>query len=126
MHSGGEKTQSDEAWVDSKRHIPEKTCRKIIGHVLEIAILVAMNTHLYEFNGQIYRQASGGPIGMRFTACLAAVIMKLWDTAWVELMSREGFDIKMYARYVDDSRNMVRPLREGWRWVNGGFKYREE
>ena len=81
---GGEKTQSQEAWMDSKRQIPASTKKRIIGYVLEIAVLTAMNTHLYVFNGQIYRQRIGGPIGMLFTACLAAVIMKLWDQAWLE------------------------------------------
>ena len=64
---------------------------------------------------------------MRFTACLAAVIMKLWDQAWLESMSHEGLEIGLYVRYVDDSRNMLRPLSPGWRWSKGiGFVYNEQ
>ena len=42
---GGEKSQSD---------LPETVGKKIIGYVLEVAVVVAMNTHLYEFDGRIY------------------------------------------------------------------------
>ena len=122
---GGEKTQSEGAWRDKIIPIPEAVGKKIMGYVLEVAVLVAMNTHLYEFNGQVYLQQVGGPIGMRFTACLAAVLMKLWDAAWLGSMEKEGLDIDLYMRYVDDSRNMLRPLAPGWRWDNG-FKFREE
>ena len=37
-------------------------------------------------------------IGMKFTAYLAAVIMKLWDEAWQDLMSREGIKSLVYTR----------------------------
>ena len=63
---------------------------------------------------------------MRFTACLAAVIMKLLDMAWLEKMDNEGLDIALYVRYVDDSRNMLKPLTPGLRWQTGnGFVYED-
>ena len=112
----GEKTQLSKAWSDTKREVPKQLRWKIISHVLEIAVLVAMNTHLYEFDGKIYRQRVGGPIGMRFTACLAPVIMMLLDLAWLKSMKMEGITIDLYVQYVDDSWNMLRPLNPGWRW----------
>ena len=52
--------------------------------------------------------------------------MKLWDSAWLKSMSREGLEIGLYVRYVDDSRNMLRPLTPGWRWSKStGFVYKE-
>ena len=51
--------------------------------------------------------------------------MKLWDAAWMESMDNEGVQIDLYVRYVDDSRNMLRPLAPGWRW-NDGFDYKQE
>ena len=41
----GEKSQPD---------LPETVGKKIIGYVLEVAVVGAMNTHLYEFDGRIY------------------------------------------------------------------------
>ena len=29
----------------------------------------------------------------------------------------------MYARYIDDGRSFLYPIRKGWRWVEGGMQY---
>ena len=64
---------------------------------------------------------------MRFTACLAPVIMKLWDLAWLKSMNMEGITIDLYVRFVDDSRIMLRPLNPGWRWCKGmGFMFQKD
>ena len=63
-----------------------------------------------------------GPIGMSFTVCLAAVLMKLWDIAWLDSMENESLQVDLYSRYVDDSRNLLHPLVPGWRWDNGQRK----
>ena len=78
--------------------------KRIIGRVVETAVIVAMSTHLYSFGGDVYIQSSGGPIGMRSTASLAAVVMKKWDMRWKELMAREGIILDLMLRYVDDCR----------------------
>ena len=78
---GGEKSREDEMWRDSLREPTDFEKEKIVAHVIEIAVLVAMSNHLYTFGGNTYIQASGGPIGMRATASLANVIMKVWDVA---------------------------------------------
>ena len=42
-------------------------------------------------------------------------------------MSPEGLEIGLHVRYVDDSRNMLRPLSPGLRWSKGkGFVYNEQ
>ena len=43
---GGEKNQSEGAWRDKDILIPEAIEKKMIGYVLEVAVLVAINTHL--------------------------------------------------------------------------------
>ena len=90
-----------------KRTIPERICKLVVGYVLEISVLVAINIHLYELDGKVYLQQIGGPIGMRFTAYLTVDFMNLWDMAWMESMETEGLLIEMYMRYVDDSWNML-------------------
>ena len=57
---------------------------------------------------------------------LAALVMKLWDVAWLQLLKKEMIGVLLYCRYVDDCRNFVRPLLEGWRWVDGSFKFSKE
>ena len=40
----------------------------VVARVIELATLVAMNTHVYSFCGQLYVHSKGWPIGMRSTA----------------------------------------------------------
>ena len=63
---------------------------------------------------------------MRFTACLAAVIMKIWDVAWLQLLHREEVVTLLYKRYVYDCRNLLNPLSEGWKWNNNKFEFDQE
>ena len=120
---GGEKSREDDMWRDSQREPTESEKKKIVAHVLEIAVLVAMSNHLYNFGGNTYIQASGGPIGMRATASLANVIMKLWDLAWQQIMNEEGIIMDLVMRYVDDCRVFMACLNEGWFWEDGTFKF---
>ena len=85
---GGEKSREEEMWRESRREPTEAEKRKIVAYVVEIAVHVAMSNHLYTFGGNTYIQASGGPIGMRATASLANVIMKVWDVAWQLIMEK--------------------------------------
>ena len=84
-----------------------------------------MSTHIYTFCGKYFIQLDGGPIGLRSTASLAALIMKMWDVAWLSLLENENIQIFEYFRYVDDSRDFLRPIAEGWRWTEDGFAYRQ-
>ena len=70
-------------------------------------------------------QREGGPIGLRSTASLANLIMKIWDTCWKFILEKENIDLLEYFRYVDDCRNFLKPLAEGWKWsrVNMRFEY---
>ena len=120
---GGAKTKSDESWKDTDHEIFETDVKKIVACVLEIAINTVMSMHVYTFCGRVFVQADGGPIGLRCTACLAALLMKLWDVTWIKLLDREGIDIYDFFRYVDDNRCFLRPIAEGWRWNGENFQY---
>ena len=53
-----------------------------------------MSTHVYTFGGKFYLQKDGGPIGLTSTACLAALVMKLLDMAWVKVVVIQAIVIK--------------------------------
>ena len=76
-------------WQDTRRSLTNSEKKTIVGRVVETAVIVAMATHLYSFGGETYIQSSGGLIGMRSTASLAAVVMKKWDMRWKTLMVKE-------------------------------------
>ena len=120
---GGDKPKDDSMWNDIRRELTEIEKRKVLSHIVEIAVVVMMSTHLYTFGGETFIQSSGGPIGMRATASLANVIMKVWDVAWCSLMKREGIKMDMVVRYVDDCRVFIPCLNEGWFWENNSFQF---
>ena len=86
---GGDSIGDDAKWTRVSRKITEKEKKQIVSRVFETAVLVCMNTHVYSFGEDLYLQQYGGPIGMRFTAALANVVMKCWDLKWLELMETE-------------------------------------
>ena len=87
---GGESIGDDKKWSKMCRVVTEEERKKVISRGIETAVLVCMNTHIYSFGSDLYLQQSGGPIGMRFTAALANIIMKYWDLKWLELIRKKG------------------------------------
>ena len=98
----------------------------MVARVIESAVLVCMSTYVYSFGPNLYLQCTGGPIGMRFTASLANVVMKHWDKAWVSLLKRENIKFDMFLRYVDDCRLFLPALNSGWVWSGTSFAYSKE
>ena len=120
---GGKKSKDASNWHDSVLDMFSIEKKRIIATVLEIAVSVVMSSHVYKFMGHYYLQRDGGPIGLRSTASLANLIMKLWDMAWTKLLANEGIDWLLYYRYVDDNRTFLLPLAEGWVWTENGFEF---
>ena len=81
---GGKKSKDPKSWRDTNREIFKTDEKKIFAAVMDVMINVAMATHVYSFGGKVFLQADGGPIGLKLTAALAALIMKLWDIAWLK------------------------------------------
>ena len=123
---GGTKTNQDKYWSDTKKTIHRKEARKIIATMVEIGIVTTMSTHLYTFNGIIYVQLSGGPIGLRLTAALANLVMAFFDRALREVLMREHIKILISFRYVDDGRLGMKPISPGWRWTDGRLQFHKD
>ena len=120
---GGEALSEENKWSKVRREFTEHEKRVIIARVIETAVLICMSTHIYSFGPDLFLQCSGGPIGMRFTASLASIVMKEWDKAWMQLMERENLEFDMFLRYVDDCRLFLRALNPGWTWTGEKFEY---
>ena len=123
---GGDAILEDGKWSKLKRELTEQEIRSVIARVVETAVIVCMSTHVYSFGPDLYLQRSGGPIGMRFTASLANVVMKQWDKMWVKLLKREGVRFDLFLRYVDDCRLFMPSLNPGWTWTGHGFEFVRE
>ena len=68
---------------------------------------MVMQTHVYKFCGHYFLQREGVCIGLRSTASLASLVMKIWDVVWMNLLEAESIDILLYMRYVDDCRDFL-------------------
>ena len=94
-----------------------------------IATVVTENLfkkHYYSFGGKKYHQQKGGPIGLRGTCAVARVAMQLFDVKWKEKLQKFGIFFWMLARYMDDGRIFLPPIKNGWRHVPRGLAYCKE
>ena len=62
---------------------------------------------------------------MRSTCAVARVVMNEWDTRWMESMAKNKIKIKKAERYMDDLRAILKALKLGWRWLEGGLWFCE-
>ena len=76
---GGSKSRDPNSWRDSPNEAFSNEIRKIVATVVEILVNTVMSTHVYTFMGRHFLQTDGGPIGLRCTASLASLVMKLWE-----------------------------------------------
>ena len=80
----------------------EETVRKLMGKVIEIAIVEIMENHCFQFNNKFYKQGKGGAIGLRLTGVIARVIMDRWMRRVKMKMKEAGMEIHLIEKFVDD------------------------
>ena len=119
-------TNKEDNWYFPVQVYSREHKRLIVATMVQIGVLTMMNTHLYEFNGRIYLQQSGGPIGLRATCAVARVVMNFWDGKWKELMTINNIKRDLEDRYMDDIRVILMAIRLGWRWHEGGLFFCSE
>ena len=114
-----------EQWCWPRVKLTEEERVMVVAEVVKILAEVMFTNHLYTFGGRTYRQKKGGPIGLRGTCALARLVMCNGDRLWEDLMKKNRVTIEDYMRYMDEGRTFLHPFKHGWRWVDGGLKYRE-
>ena len=119
----GEERGDQEKWIFPQIVLTVEERKGILAEVMRIVAEIMFETHIYTFNGRVYKQRKGEPIGLRGTCALARLAMCAWDRAWKEKMMMSKIDIKGYMRYMDDGRAFLHPLKPGWRWAEGALKY---
>ena len=85
-------------------------------------------THIYEFNGQLYKQKEGGPTGLRASGPLSRILMDEWAKRMDELERRsqdlhvinpvlyEPMSVYLKTKYVDDVASAMDKFRKGTIW----------
>ena len=95
---------------------------------MEQFVRVIFSTHYYEWEGQLFCQVSGGPIGLRATGMIARVVMDYWAE---QIMCRATqcrvmatntpskyvpLNVHALWKYVDDCVTVTNRLKLGTRW----------
>ena len=65
-------------WRNPKESTPGQK-KRMLAKTMETAVRTVMKNHLYRFDGQVFKQTSGGPIGLELTQVLARLVMLWWD-----------------------------------------------
>ena len=104
-------------------YLSEDVKREIIATVVQIAVEFMFNSHIYTFGGKLFKQKSGGPIGLRGTCAVARLIMQVWDSKWMARLDKLKVLVELAMRYMDDGRTLLHPFKAGWRWVNEDLLY---
>ena len=101
------------AWNDPEEKPDRVATKKMIAEALSIGVNFTMKNHLYGFNGEMRRQAKGGPIGLALTGDVAQILMAWWDRQLIEKLEAAGMKVLLYKRYVDDIILVVRNTVRG-------------
>ena len=117
--------KSELAWSIPKVEWSKQEERLVIAEMTHIGVIVMMNSHLFRWDGKIFLQRQGGPIGLRSTCAVARITMMYWDGKLSEYMEANNIRLDMGARYMDDVRLVLDSLHEGWRWNRGGLYFSE-
>ena len=81
---------------------------------------------MYRFDGKLYKQVDGGPIGDELSQAIARLVMIWWDNEFIVRCEHLGIDLRLYIRYVDDSNLAVVPFELGTRYENGQLIVKQE
>ena len=62
-------------------------------------IVKTMSLHDFQLDGKVYRQSSGGSIGLDLTGVVSDIYMCEWDRLLMSKMEEDDFLIRLYKRY---------------------------
>ena len=93
------KVSDDElVWVFPNTEPTELEKRKLIACCVEIGIRAVFTSHLYEFDGKVYLQKDGGPIGVRLAGTVARAVMAEWDATLNKILESHRITVWMICR----------------------------
>ena len=99
----------DFKWTWRQRFVPSpKKSRKIVALYLAKVTGWIMDNHTYMFNGDIFHQKSGTPIGLQVAVQISRIVMIDWDQSMINIIITTNLRMELLLRYVDDLNVIVR------------------
>ena len=97
-----DKRKRFEPWIAAQRQPDEITSKIMLKEAIKIVLEIILKNHQYRFNDIIWKQQSGGPIGLDLTGVIAKIFMGWWDRKLLEKFREYEIEVKMLTRLVDD------------------------
>jgi hypothetical protein len=116
-----------EKWTwEGQREPTDMEKRKMLARLVRKLVVVVMKNHLYQFEGKLYLQLEGGPIGLLLTGTISRVVMLEWDRLFLMKLTELDLSPEMYFRYVDDHGVSVWSTPKGMKYKEGKLVMEEE
>ena len=93
--------------------------RKMLVEAVRIVLRQLLETHTYNFAGEIRRQRAGGAIGMELTGVVAQIFMVWWDKQLKTKLDEVNIHPILHERYIDDTNTSVKETPIGARYIQG-------
>ena len=88
-------------WSGKRKKTSEIQQKKMVASMMEIVVHAIISNHIYQFDGKVFKQQKGGPIGLEVSGFLAILVMLWWDRVFVDKLRRMEIDLLMYNRFYD-------------------------
>ena len=96
-------SKGEQKWNWDHSRKPTNAEKKVLMSImLGEAVESVMGNHVYIFDGKVYRQEKGGPIGLELTGVVADITMLHFDQMFLNKVEENGYKVHLYKRYVDD------------------------
>ena len=106
-------------WTGKRREPSNLQKRRMVARTIEIAVSTILSNHLYQMDGKVFRQQTGGPISLEITGVLSRLVMLWWDKVFLDKLDKLGIAMMLYKRYVDDGNMALQAVQMGTRIIDG-------
>merc|ERR1711954_521606 len=88
--------------------------RAVVSWALSHELEITYKHHHYTVGGEVYRQAGGGPQGLKAAVESSKIYMLQFDSKFLDKSQDLGSVVYKYKRYVGDICIILPPLKPGW------------
>ena len=119
-------SEIDDKWTEGVIPNDEINRKKVLGKVLEIAVIKVFRSSFCSFQGKTYLQKDGSPIGCELSGEVSRVVMGFWDVKYKDLCENNCIKKDLDLRYVDDKNQGLGSIPQGYRWTVENLDFKEE
>ena len=91
--------------------------------LMKEVIKITFQNHYYRWDGRIFLQREGGPIGLRATGSCAKLIMDDWLEKFRSKLEINNIEVFLLTKYVDDMLILCKSVKLGHYWNGSQVVY---